>query len=95
MAQDSAEDDVQTLLRRAQAAGGHVEAFARIHCWTFSDACLAALRWQRTEGRARVLQGEAPEVNSRETERRIEEAREMLRGKLSRLLAWGRETGRV
>jgi hypothetical protein len=94
MNHDPAEDDVQTLLRSAQSAGGHVEEFARIHCWTFSDACAAALRWQR-EGRGRVLTGEDPEVIRQETERRIEEVRETLRGKLARLLAWGRETGRA
>src|SRR4051794_4970455 len=94
MEHDHGEDNVSTLLRRAQAAGGHVDAFARIHLSAFSDACAEALRWQKTEGRLRVTQGEEPDAIRRETERRIEEARARLRGVLRGLLAWADQTGR-
>lgn len=94
MEHDHPVDEIQSLLRLTQAAGGDVEAFARMHLAAFRDACMDAVRWQKTEGRAMVLRGEDPERVREQTEERIGEARQRLRGKLASLMAWARVSGR-
>ena len=91
--QPSCEEEIQALLRRAQAGDERTQEFASIHLASFEDDCAAVLRWQRTEGRAAVLGGAEPEDIRRETIGRIDEARERLRGRLVSLLAWASGAG--
>ena len=55
----------------------------------------AALAYQRMVGGLLAFMGEDTDNVRVETERRIAEAKDVLRGKLTRLLAWARETGRM
>jgi hypothetical protein len=87
------EQEIQALFRRAQAGDERTQEFASIHLASFEDDCAAAVRWQRTEGRAAVLGGAEPEDIRRETEGRIDEARERLRGRLVSLLACASAAG--
>jgi hypothetical protein len=54
----------------------------------------AIMLWDRTEGRARVFRGEAIDVICAEVATKIAEEMEAFRGKLVRLLAWTKESGR-
>jgi len=83
--------DIPDLLRQAQAAGGCAEEFARIHLAGHVEVLNTALHFQRTLGRFLALMGEDTEHVRAQTERRIAEAKDVLRGKLARLLAWARE----
>ena len=91
--QPSSDEEIQALLREVQAGDERTQEFASIHLDSFQDECMAAVRWQRTEGRAAVLGGAEPEDIRRETIGRIDEARERLRGRLMSLLAWASGAG--
>ncbi len=88
------EPDIPDLLRQAQAAGGCADEFARIHLAGHVSVLNTVLHYQHTLGRFLAWMGEDTDHVRIETERRIAEAKGDLRGKLARLLAWARETGR-
>lgn len=90
-----AQDDIQRMLREAQDGSEITGEFAWICLRLFRDACNDAVTWQRTSGRRYVLEGHDPEAIRRVVEEDVERARGELRSRLTGLLAWARETGRM
>src|SRR4051794_37900797 len=93
---ETPEDDITDLLRQTQQASDPAVAGS---AWVGREACrrdaMDVLRLQRQEGRAAALRGDDPESVRRQTEERLAQTRSRLLGRLQRLMAWARETGRA
>ena len=88
-------DEIADLLRQAQAAEPVVGEFAWVWLDAYRRETREILEWHRRQGRLRVLGGEDPDGVRREAEEGLEAARGTLRGRLSRLMTWARESGRA
>jgi hypothetical protein len=87
-------DAIADLLRQADRCQPAVREFAWVWLETFRRDAAELLADQRREGRlAAMADGDVEAVRQR-TEARLQEARELLLGRLQRLLAWARESGR-
>ena len=88
-------DEITALLRQAQAAEPVVGEFAWVWLDAFRRETREILEWHRRQGRLRVLGGESPDRVRREAEERLEAVRRTLKGQLTSLMAWARESGRA
>jgi hypothetical protein len=88
-------NEIETLLRQAQGAEPVVREFASIWLEKFRRDTQEILEYQRHEGRALAFRGLDSEPVRQETDKRLAAARERLRGRLVRLLAWAKDSGRL
>ena len=87
--------EIEELFRRANAGEPVVREFAGFWLEAFRRDTQAILEWHRREGRALAFQGGDPESVRQQVEELLAAARERLRGRLARLLAWAKESGRL
>ena len=88
-------NEIEDLFRRAQAGEPIVQEFAGFWLETFRRDTETILEWHRREGRALALRGEDSETIRQQTEERLDAARQHLHGRLTRLIAWAKESGRL
>jgi predicted deacetylase len=89
------EDEIDGLLREAQAAEEVVREFARYWLHWYRQATQDILEQHRQEGRMLALHGQDPAPARTRAEVSLADARGELRDRLARLLAWARESGRL
>jgi hypothetical protein len=89
------EDDIERLLRDAQAAQEVVREFATYWVEWYRLVTQDILEQHRQEGRLLALQGHDPAPARAGAEASLATVREQLRDRLVCLLAWASETGRL
>lgn len=72
-----------------------MQEFAGFWLETFRRDTQVILDWYRREGRALTFQGADPEFVRQQVEGLLATARQRLRERLTRLLAWARDSGRL
>jgi hypothetical protein len=88
-------DEINKLLRMAQASDPAVAEFAWVWLEAFRRDVIDVLRKHRRDGHNQALQGNDPASIRQQTEARLEMARKRLLGRLRRLMAWAKEKGRA
>lgn len=89
------DDDIYALLREVQTSRDVVRAFASYWIGRYRLATRQILAQHRAEGRFLAWLGEDPAPARDRAEERLAAARRELHGRLARLVAWARETGRA
>lgn len=88
-------DPINDLLRETDRCEPGVREFAWVWLEAFRRDAMEVLRAHRSEGRqAAMTDGDIETVRLR-TESRLQAARERLLGRLQRLLAWTKDSGRA
>ena len=88
-------NEIENLFRQAQAGEPVVQEFAGFWLETFRRDTQTILEWHRREGRTLALMGEDPESVRQQVEERLDAARQQLHGRLTRMITWAKESGRL